>query len=224
MTKTVNIPRHPAKYTDALIPYFYEEVKNCSNILDPFAGTGKIATIKDLGYNGTIYANDIERDWLEPNIYGCDYITFQDSEYLDYEEGFFDAIVTSPTYGNRMADHHKAKDGSRRITYTHCLGKELQSGNTGQMHFGEKYCDKHKKIYAHLFKLLKPEGKLVLNISNFIRRGEEVDVTKWTLETLQDVGFVLVDIIKVNTPRMRFGSNANKRVEYESILIMKKAS
>ena len=88
MTKTVNIPRHPAKYTDALIPYFYEEVKNCSNILDPFAGTGKIATIKDLGYNGTIYANDIERDWLEPNIYGCDYITFQDSEYLDYEEGF----------------------------------------------------------------------------------------------------------------------------------------
>ena len=36
-----------------------------------------------------------------------------------------DCIVTSPCYGNRMADHHDAKDSSRRITYKHKLGRDM---------------------------------------------------------------------------------------------------
>ena len=27
---------------------------------------------------------------------------------LPWDDGFFDAVCTSPTYGNRMADHHNA--------------------------------------------------------------------------------------------------------------------
>ena len=32
-----------------------------------------------------------------------------------------------------MADHHDAKDDSRRITYRHCYGKELQENNAGML-------------------------------------------------------------------------------------------
>ena len=54
-----------------------------------------------------------------------------------FSDATFDMVVTSPTYGNRMADHHNAKDGRRRITYTHNLGRTLTPGNSGAMQWGE---------------------------------------------------------------------------------------
>ena len=38
--------KHPAKFTDSFIPIFAEKLQRCETILDPFAGTGKIAEIK----------------------------------------------------------------------------------------------------------------------------------------------------------------------------------
>lgn len=152
--------KHPAKFTDTLIPEMAKMLSefNTGKVLDPFAGTGKIALVKRYGFEGTIYANEIEPEWIENNEYGCDFITTQDAELLDYPEGFFDAICTSPTYGNRMADHHIAKDGSKRITYTHYLGRQLNDENTGKMQFGEDYIEKHKRIYKHLFALVRGGG------------------------------------------------------------------
>ncbi len=114
------MPRHPAKFTDVLLETMYPYIPNGDDIklLDPFAGTGKIALIKELGFKGKIYANDLESEWLSPNIHGCDFLTYEDAETLDYPSEFFNCVCTSPTYGNRMADHHNAKDGSVRMTYT----------------------------------------------------------------------------------------------------------
>lgn len=42
-----------------------------------------------------------------------------DATRLPFDNRMFDAVITSPTYGNRMADHHDAQDGSKRITYRH---------------------------------------------------------------------------------------------------------
>lgn len=42
-----------------------------------------------------------------------------DATSLPFPDEAFDAIITSPTYGNRMADHHDARDNSRRLTYRH---------------------------------------------------------------------------------------------------------
>ena len=135
-----NTIRHPAKYTDSFIPVFASILKEygCRKILDPFAGTGKIGQIKKEGFEGYIFANEIEPEWLEPNKYGCDVVSFMDAENLldCYRPNQFDAIVTSPTYGNRMADHHNAKDGSKRNTYTHYIGHQLHDGNTGKMQWG----------------------------------------------------------------------------------------
>ena len=42
-----------------------------------------------------------------------------DATALPFADWTFDAVITSPTYGNRMADHHNAQDGSRRVSYRH---------------------------------------------------------------------------------------------------------
>lgn len=214
--------KHPAKYSEAFIPIFCEILQGTKNVLDPFGGVGKIGKIKEYGYSGKVYANEIEREWLEDNKYNCDFITFEDAETLNYPNGYFEAICTSPTYGNRMADHHNAKDASKRNTYTHCLGRKLSPANTGAMQWGESYRQKHIRIYKHLFDLLQDGGIFVLNISDHIRKGEVMRVSEWHYNTLLDLGFECLDTYIIQTPRLKFGANNTKRVTHETIFVFKK--
>lgn len=213
---------HPAKFTDSFMPIFCDRLDGTESVLDPFAGTGKIGLLRKYGYKGKIYANEIEPEWLCGNEFECDVLTYQDAEYLDYPIGFFDAICTSPTYGNRMADHHNANDGSRRNTYTHCLGRQLSDGNTGKMQWGEEYRRKHKRTYSHLSTLIKPCGLFVINIKNHIRKGNEVDVVGFHKEVLECIGFELMYQDYIITPSLKYGANADKRVNGEYILTFKK--
>ena len=74
------IPKHPAKYSDIFIPVFAKILSkyDCHKILDPFAGIGKITEIKNYGFSGQIYANEIEPDWGK-QIVNCDTITICDA-------------------------------------------------------------------------------------------------------------------------------------------------
>lgn len=218
MEQTKHKIRHPAKYTDAFLEYFAEMLQGTSSVLDPFAGTGKIGMIKNYGYRGKIYANEIEREWLMPNEYGCDVLTFDDAETLSYAPGWFDAICTSPTYGNRMADHHVAKDGSKRNTYTHCLGRPLAAENTGKMQWGEEYRNKHMRIYARLNELVKPNGIFVLNIKNHIRKGQEIDVVSFHVNALEKSGFAMCEKKYIHTPSLKYGANSTARLDGEYII------
>ena len=148
-------------------------------------------------------------------------LMYQDAEYLILPY-LVDAIVTSPTYGNRMADHHNAKDNSKRITYTHYLGHELSFENTGRMQWGQQYQDKHRRIYKNIYTLLKPNGLFVLNISNHIRKGEEQYVTEWHIKTLKDLGFEVIQEIQVPTKRMKFGKNNQRRINHENIIALQR--
>ena len=38
--------RHPAKYSEPLMPIFLKHLKDSSSVLDPFAGTGKLKSIR----------------------------------------------------------------------------------------------------------------------------------------------------------------------------------
>jgi DNA modification methylase len=216
-----DIRKNPAKFTDSILEEIAKQVnhKNIKGVcLDPFAGSGKIAKIKQFT-NIEIHCNDIEDGWKED--YDVDVWYHQDAEFL-VTDRTFDAIITSPTYGNRMADHHKANDGSRRITYTHRYGQKLSDGNTGVMHFGKEYKDKHTRIFTNLRKLLKSNGLLMVNVSNFIRNGEEVDVVGWWKDMLTNVGFSFIEDVPIATPRMKFGANRTKRVQNENLLIWKR--
>lgn len=121
-----------------------------------------------------------------------------------------------------MADHHEAKDGTKRNTYTHCLGRQLLDGNTGKMQWGVEYMEKHKRIYNHLYLLVKPKGLFICNIKNHIRNGKEIYVKEFHENALISCGFIKIDEIFVETQGNGFGANSDKRTNGEYILVFQK--
>jgi tRNA G10 N-methylase Trm11 len=182
-------------------------------ILDPFGGTGKIFSLLNYHPNLKISAVEIEPEWASLDSR----ITLGNALDLKYPDNSFDYIITSPCYGNRMAD--TLIDKYKRITYTAALGRKLNKDNSGSLQWGEKYREFHVKAWNECKRVLRNNGTFVLNIKNHIRKGIEQKVTEWHIETLESIGFKLFDLIPVETPSMKFGQNRNARIPYESIVI-----
>ena len=213
--KQEKIIKHPAKYSDVLLPVFKEMLTGCNAILDPFAGTGKLRSV----FPDCVLL-EIEPEWA--SIQGA---IVGDATNMPFPDNSFDAICTSPTYGNRMADafiDHQTEKQYRRNTYTHQLGRKLSENNSGAMQWGEKYKELHRKAWSECFRVLKPMGLFCLNISNHIRNGKEVFVTEWHIETLRNLGFTVLEHRKIETRRNRMGQNGNVRVQYESVVLLSK--
>lgn len=215
-------PPHPAPFWTGFLSHFATLLRNHRNVLDPMAGIGRLVEIRNYGYTGDIYLNELEPEWATQAPPGATRITIGDARHLPYPDGFFSAICTSPTYGNRMADHHRARDKSHRITYTHYLGRPLSPGNTGAMQWGEKYRRVHREIWTECWRVLEPGGILILNISDHYRKGKIIPVTAWHRSVLEELGFRLIREDRFKTPRRRFGANYKLRAEYESVLVFEK--
>lgn len=207
--------KHPAKYSNELLPILYLSLVGYNKILDPFAGTGKLRQIRP-----DAYLVEIEPEWAAMG--GA---IVANTLYLPFGDGKFDAICTSPCYGNRMADSftdHQPHKKYRRNTYTHSLGRKLHKDNSGHMQWGKKYRDFHTAAWKDCIRVLRPEGRFVLNISDHIRNKTVQPVSKWHVDTLTDLGLSQIMNIDIKTPRNRFGENHSARVEYEHIVIFEK--
>jgi tRNA G10 N-methylase Trm11 len=233
--------KHPCVFSESILIELAKLIPHNTTILDPFAGTGKLAQIKTLGWQGRIICNDIQPEYEALCEYPVDQWIHFDAENLnlwhftkkelgpfdelfddpsltDINDLLLDGIVTSPTYGNRMADHWQPKDTSKRISYTFCLGKDLDPRNTGLMQWGKDYRDKHERIYHTLTRLVKPKGFFILNISNHIRNKQVVDVKTWHKHTLLACGWHFLREIPIVTRRMRYGANHESRPQSEYLL------
>jgi len=216
--------KHPAKYSDVLLPVLADAVppERFPYVLDPFAGTGKIHLLPNvtLGieleaewarmHEMTLHANSLNlmRAWVSNPDWGQT----------------FDAVVTSPCYGNRMADHHEAKDASKRNTYRHVLDRPLTVGSSAGMQWGSEYRLFHREAWELAAGVLRPGGRLVVNIKDHIRGGKQQYVSWWHYRTILDLGYTALTFHCVETPGQRHGQNGDKRIPYEWVFVFEKAA
>lgn len=184
------------------------------------AGVGRIHELEDhdylYGMNFRTYGLEIEPEWAElhPRTKCGDVLHLR-----KYYRRTFDAIVVSPTYGNRMADHHNARDASLRRSYFHDKGSALHPNNSGQMYWGDRYRELHEAAWYQCSNVIPTGGLFILNIKNHIKRGVEQKVRQWHLKALRQVGFKRLESIPVTTPSMKAGENRDLRLtEYVYVL------
>jgi hypothetical protein len=184
-------------------------------ILDPFAGIGRVHQLQHR--HGSVWLRtvgvELEHEWAAEHPRTI----CADATRLPLADRSVDAIVTSPAYGNRLADSYDGRDGSKRSTYRIALGRPLSVGSGAALHWGSEYRDLHRSAWAEACRVLKPGGLFVVNVSDHIRKGKRQAVARWHLQALQQLGLHLWQSVQVETPRMRHGANAELRVPFELV-------
>jgi hypothetical protein len=223
---------HPAKFSAPILTRIVRTLERIVEgsatrpilVVDPFAGVGGIHRIVVAGVS--ILAIEIEEEWAEESAklgptFCMDFFVWA----REIEAGSVDVVCTSPTYGNRMADHHVPgpEDTSKRNTYTHVLERALTPGNSGVLQWGTEYQAFHRKALRTIWGILKPGGWLILNVSDHIRKRQKMPVVAWYKTTARAIGFELVSDELIPTKRNREGQNYEARVDGEHLLVFRKA-
>ncbi len=193
---------HPARYGPQVIEAILDQLDPTKHrrVLDPFAGAGTIHQLRDHGFNTV--GVEIEPRWA--NLH--EYTEKGDATDLRWRRSSFDAVVTSPTYGNRMADTYVPKDAdtSKRTSYRISLGKKLNKRNTGGMQWGEAYREMHREAWSEAVRVLRLHGRLLLNFKDHMRSGQLQPVGAWHVHTLEELGLYLVDEIQLDEGNQGF--------------------
>lgn len=221
--------RHPAVYSQSIqqairLALVRHELPVGSLVVDPFAGVGTIHEL--LCPTWRTWAIEIEPEWATqsvPRHYDATTIVGSCLEPMSWPAEC-DAVVVSPCYGNRMSDHHEAKDASKRNTYRHVIGRPLTDGTSATMQWGFDYRDFHQKAWGMAVGRLRPGGLFVLNISDHIRKGKRQPVEGWHLATLTELGLVVEEAQRIETRRQRFGKNGALRVDGELLAVLRKGN
>lgn len=207
--------RHPAKFSTPIVEVLKSLVVDLeiTSVLDVFSGVGGIHAIQV-----PTFGVEIEPLWARQQ---AGPVVVGDATRLPIADNSVDAVMTSPVYGNRMSDHHQAKDLSRRNTYTHALGRQLSDRNAGKMKFPSRdYEDLHRMAWTEACRVSK--RYLIVNCSDFIAKGNQVRVCDWHKSAITAIGMKHLGSMRVATRRNKFGANAHLRVDHEEVMVFSK--
>lgn len=207
------VPSHPARFTPALLPIIDRWLPRDGVVLDMFAGTGRIHRLAT-GRRRTVGV-ELEPEWA--NLHRDTIVG--NALKLPFPAGTFDAAATSPCYGNRMADTWAAAHKYEHRTYSGDLGRKLHPDNAGQLQWGPKYQAFHEQAWEEALRVLKPDGRFIVNIKDHIRSGQPVAVARWHINALTSLGFTLIKEEPVETPGLRYRANHDATVDHELVLV-----
>lgn len=237
---------HPARFGDKLIVAIGEMLAPYGplDVLDPFAGTGRVHELRALGHHTT--GVEIEPAWaaLHPGTIEGNSLRLAPL----FKSQMFQAVITSPSFGNRLADHHDNQDTCKRCkgsglegaracrtcggtgismrrSYTHDLRRmtgdptaKLHEDNSGKMHWGPEYRSFHEKVWAQVPGLLVGPRLFLLNIKDHVRNRERQPVAQWHVGTLTRLGFQVLRWEEIDTGGLRHGANRERFPE--SLVLM----
>lgn len=231
-------PRHPALFSAKILEVMAEQIAEHAPadplVLDPFGGLGLAHRLTEM-VACRVVTSELEPEWASqspgPAVVG-DVLT------LPFRDRSFDVIATSPCYGNRMADHHEARDVCRecdgggcltcrgtgltvRNTYRHQLGRELTAGSAAAMQWGPAYRAFHQAAWAAALDVAKPGALILCNVKNHVRGGDVQPVVEWHLTEWFVQGCTLLAAVPVKAPGQRFGKNGEARVDHEQVLVLR---
>lgn len=253
MTIDTTTPAHPAPFNEQILTTIAAVLAERlpdrgvgARVLDPFAGVGGVHDLRALLPGVKTRGVELMPRWAHAHpgtIVG-------DATHLPRSWGDrFDAVVTSPCYGNRMADHHDAADRcsqcaghginphdcpkcggsglSPRRSYRHYYGDGFWTDadervNAGALHWGEPYRDLHTRAWGEVRRVLRPRGVFLLNVKDHIRGGERQRVADWHRRCCERLGFVRAETITIQTPGYRRGENHGERQPAEYVYVFTK--
>lgn len=234
------VTKHPAKFTNVIMDQIERVVlAECERfdpeepvyVFDPMGGIGGVFGLHTAIENLEIACIEIEHEWAEAaedNVskHIDDYVFEVDFlEWASHERSMsWDIAVTSPTYGNRMADKHtpSVSDTSKRNTYRHTLGRDLTPGSSAGMQWGDEYRAFHAEAWQQVYRLLAPGGLFVLNVKDHIRKGVKQPVVAWHRTLCKNLGFDVQEVIEVKVRGNRQGANHEVRVDVEHVMVLRR--
>lgn len=226
--------RHPAPFNEAFLRYVVSALgdqflRGPMWLLDPMAGTCRLHRLQ--GHHGDVlvrtFCSELEPEWTEPSpdpalgFTQAGVHAFQALHDRTADEKLFAGprwIVTSPVWGNRMADHHEAKDESDRLTYRHRLGRPVSEGSSCSMPWGDEYRAWHTTFLRYAYETSLDGERMFIEIGDHLRTVKRTavraQVTAWWIKAGVAAGWHLERAERLSVGRLRKGANHAVRIPY----------
>lgn len=247
---------HPARFdVERHLPLFRRllkaEQQRCPGrdlwVLDPMAGVG---TIHGIDLPGVVtVANEIERAWVDVSrqLWPERMSTCCDATTLPFDDATIDAVIVSPSFGNRYRDAHVNRDPhracegkgckicdmtgiSKRRSYTHDLrylvGDKtvtLNEQNSGVLSAkSARYWELHVSAWAEALRVLRGDGLMVVDVKDVVEHGKIVPVVAGHRTILEDLGFGIEAEMPLPAAGLRYGANGDLRVDGHTVIVARK--